>query len=582
MIQPTCISFLTDVEGDGSYFDRFVRHSKVLDFRQITPYFGRYGKDGRIHGYDSACSGVKWNMGEWEEDFFPYDKEVIFLEDTNEDGESCNNSMLVYGGDIWDKGGSDLYVLRQLLSLHRRYPNRVHFLMGNRDINKMRIVDELGIGSIHDQNESLPNHGGVYWLRNAVCSGMTADPDSIVPRDSAAERLKWMLRKTMGSIDAFELRRKELERERVAIVNGTAVSTFNDGDQANGNATVTDDEVAQSYIRSCNPVSGIMSQYLTKAKLTIRFGSALFLHGALPFVRNTSNNMQSLELPTPWAHQTDGGKKAGYNSLTNWINASNDFASDKVKAWKRYHGYLLENSTSAPPCDVWAAEGGYFNNTPGGTLFGALMQYGMGTLPNRSKTQSCVYNSWMHDGLPREDMFGSDDSMRELSEFFKREGIEIILTGHQPVGDLPWPIEISPNGEGRKLWILPCDTSFSGDTCWTSLDGFDSIESESLGRGSLNGGRGEKTFSEPLIDQNADSVKIHGCLSDGTYYEMSNIMDANEEDLQIGRKLGQIKFNDNESGGTKEGIFWVKGMVGENKLVSYGKGFNVWNAYIKS
>jgi len=567
----------------------------------MHPCYGRYAPNGRRHHSDgSADNGTKWNLGEWDEDYFPYDKEVVFLDD-NGDGRNNSNSMLVYGGDIWDKGGSDLYVLRQLLSLHQRYPNRVHFLMGNRDINKMRIVDELGIGSIHDQNESLPNHGGVYWLTNrgaraVVCAGLPADSESIVPSDNnAVERLKWMLQKTMGSVDAFELRRRELERERVAVMNGASVSPSDHVEHASDELTVTDDEVAQSYIRSCNPVSGIMGQYLTRAKLMIRFGSVLFLHGALPIVPNSNDANQSLDFPTPWIHPNDDDStKAGCNSLTNWINALNDFASNQVKAWKKYHEYRLENSSSVSSRGVWATEGGYSNNTPGGKLFGALLQYGMGTLPNRSKTQSCVYNSWMRDGLPRDDMFGSDDDdssiMRQqlLSELFTREGIQIILTGHQPVGDAPWPIRISKKGEEEKLWIVPCDTSFSGDTRWTSLEGFDSSGSASLGRGLLTSGRGEVAFSEPIIQlcpttQNANSIKIHGCLSDGSYYETSDIMDANNEDnLLLGRKLGQHEFEDKESGDTKEGMFWVKGKVGDNHLVSHGKGFNVLNAYIKS
>lgn len=144
--------------------------------------------------------------------------------------------------------------------------------MGNRDINKMRIVNELGIGNIHEQNTTLPKHDGVYWLKGTLCSGLPADPEgNIVPSSSASERLKWMLYKTMGcaQVDAFELRRDELIRERIAIINGTgampspskatAVSEGVNGD-CKERVTVTDDEVAQSYIRSCNPVSGIMSQ----------------------------------------------------------------------------------------------------------------------------------------------------------------------------------------------------------------------------------------------------------------------------------------------------------------------------------
>lgn len=156
-------------------------------------------------------------------------------------------------GDIWDKGGADLYVLRQLLSLRRRAgPDRVHFLMGNRDINKMRIVDECGVGNIRDQDEALPLHEGVYWR-----AGLE---HSIPPDESAAERVKWMLGKTMGSVDAFELRRNELERERAAVADGTAVSSARRTGMPSTGVSVTDAEVAQSYIRSCDPANGIMGQ----------------------------------------------------------------------------------------------------------------------------------------------------------------------------------------------------------------------------------------------------------------------------------------------------------------------------------
>ena len=136
--------------------------------------------------------------------------------------------------------------------------------MGNRDINKMRIVDELGARNIHEQDGSLPKHEGVYWLKSRpVCSGLPAvnPKDSIPPRsESASRRLQWMLAKTMGSVDAFELRRGELERERVAIMSRTSVPLYQGTKYDHGGAPVTDDEVAQSYIRSCHPIYGIMSQ----------------------------------------------------------------------------------------------------------------------------------------------------------------------------------------------------------------------------------------------------------------------------------------------------------------------------------
>ena len=72
------ITFLTDVEGDGLYFDRYINHSKVLGFRSRKPCFHQENNNLQM----------KWNIGQWDEHYFPYDREVIFLE---EDG------MLVYG-----------------------------------------------------------------------------------------------------------------------------------------------------------------------------------------------------------------------------------------------------------------------------------------------------------------------------------------------------------------------------------------------------------------------------------------------------------------------------------------------------
>jgi hypothetical protein len=125
------ITYLTDVEGDAAYLDRYVHQSKVLHFR--------------------ACSK--------RSDEFPYDKCIDFNKD---------NAMLVYGGDVWDRGGSDLYVIRQILDLQKRHPGRVHLIMGNRDLNKMRILSELGCAE-----GKMPIHEGVYWLKG---TGRPGDP----------------------------------------------------------------------------------------------------------------------------------------------------------------------------------------------------------------------------------------------------------------------------------------------------------------------------------------------------------------------------------------------------------------------
>ena len=81
----------------------------------------------------------------------------------------------VFGGDVCDRGVGDLRVLQDITGLMQRYPHRVHVVMGNRDINKMRMRFEL---AQHTLDTSV---GNVYWIPKVVNTGNTR-----------AEKLKWV------------------------------------------------------------------------------------------------------------------------------------------------------------------------------------------------------------------------------------------------------------------------------------------------------------------------------------------------------------------------------------------------------
>ena len=93
------IGYVTDVEGDLAFWSRYVGLSRCI---------------------------VNGGGGEPDLDAL----------------ELAPGAQLVFGGDSVDKGGADLRFLRSLLSLQERHPGRVHAVLGNRDINKMRLLAE--------------------------------------------------------------------------------------------------------------------------------------------------------------------------------------------------------------------------------------------------------------------------------------------------------------------------------------------------------------------------------------------------------------------------------------------------------
>ena len=88
------VGFCTDVEGDLAHWSRYLRLSKVLE-------------PGRSPGLPPTLR------------------------------RGCH---FVFGGDAADLGGRDLAVVRDLVHLKESYPDRVHLILGNRDINKARYL----------------------------------------------------------------------------------------------------------------------------------------------------------------------------------------------------------------------------------------------------------------------------------------------------------------------------------------------------------------------------------------------------------------------------------------------------------
>ena len=71
--------------------------------------------------------------------------------------------MFIYGGDSQDKGTGDIRFVTMLLKLKEKYGERVIFIIGNRDVNKLRLKVELDPKCITKIMEAESLEKWIYW-----------------------------------------------------------------------------------------------------------------------------------------------------------------------------------------------------------------------------------------------------------------------------------------------------------------------------------------------------------------------------------------------------------------------------------
>lgn len=263
------IAYVTDVEGDFSYFARYAERSKV----------------------------VSWNQG------------VLSFRDAT--------SHFVYGGDAFDRG-DDISFAEALLAFHDAYPSRVHLMLGNRDINKMvfgsPMMKVLGNGpfppraaqaflfpdvmaKMSDRVNPLPYEQFLHQTSGSPVTGKTT-------------LVQWALTHKMGGARTFEHRREELRRLR--------------------GQTLSDDEVAQSFLNSALP-GGVYYEYLRRGRIALILDGVLFVHGAVVnenvgVLPNEESSLECVSTPTHNVMIQQG-------TADEWVDALNRFKNRQFEQW---------------------------------------------------------------------------------------------------------------------------------------------------------------------------------------------------------------------------------------------------------
>ncbi|KAK7196403.1 hypothetical protein NESM_000577300 [Novymonas esmeraldas] len=510
------ISYVTDVEGDFDYFKRFVRLSRVVQWESVASDGATAtGRSTAASSTAAAATDVR-RLG----------CRLTFRDAT---------SHFVFGGDAFDHG-ADITFGAVLLDFKRRFPSRVHLVLGNRDVNKMVLYPRMACevaGMTADAAEECafrlplpppPSEGGAAAAevralpqRVRYCDYLqqqrpgqpqrtgcaTAPPeagasggggDDSVRRADATTFLQWALHYKLGAPGAFEHRRRELQ-EMATTVAGS----------------VSDDDVAASFFAAAQS-GGVYHDYLRAGVLSVVLDGVLFLHGGVN--GNNAGCVPSLSA-TSYAEQLAEGQwwlpavaqDAGARSTT--ATAATASALDWLAALESFKEAALTE---------WV--------TGTATRGEALRAY---VYPRSIARHSIAVGTVM-------DVDGPCYTPLPVVAYLLESGIHTVCGGHQPVGDTP-AIVRQPGG----LVVVDADNSYSGRG--------NALCSPTNQRGAA--------AMELLFDHADDgapaSLVVHGYRADGTPFEFDVYSDP-----RLGRHVGDGWWVRLPPTATREGLYELR------------------------
>ena len=345
--------YVTDVEGNMDYFNKYVKISKILEWTNDKKNRLRFKK---------------------------------------------GDSIFVYGGDTQDKGHADIRFVNILLKFKEDYPDRVIFIIGNRDANKLRIPSEL-FETYKNEKIFLKKYDNYpYWIDSYKRITLKTYLKENNYELNIKNRLKYIIESNMGFQDGFEKRRTEL-----SIILKKNISK------------ITDTDVISSFVNSVMPFpenielsnDNYILKYLMKGQIAYIFGKHIFVHGAI-------NEYNIGQIPK---------NKNKIDDVNIWVN--------ELNSW--FHKELNE----------------YINNPTVGGITKKRKAYNIidYVIP-KEKSISVVHANNLKNG-------NGKHINKNVSKILNKYGIKNIITGHKPHGDCPLVIR------DKNITAISADTSYS-------------------------------------------------------------------------------------------------------------------------
>ena len=308
---------------------------------------------------------------------------------------------VVFGGDYGDRGPSTLRIYEMIRIAKEEHGDKVEVLLGNRDINKLRLIAEL--------DPALPKgHVRRAWW-DAKCPPYA---DWLGAReDSSFLRLEYILAKTMGAEGDAERRRDEVRTLR---------------------QPTTDEGVVASYQQSLMS-GGDLHFILKHGKLAVLHDGVLYVHGGV------TNPKYEPDHCVGWVPGCD----RRVHGVAHWVDALNEWYRAAFEAWEERP--LFDDTSAAPLTPSLGFRGDY----GGASLL--LLSVDLHEDTTGAPLRSVVTGRHLRPDGTRIHM--SDGLRSALRD------VRAVVCGHTPVGESPMVVR----AEEGDVPVVMADTSRAPD-----------------------------------------------------------------------------------------------------------------------
>eukprot|EP00758_Cryptobia_borreli_P005682 Tbor_TRINITY_DN4962_c0_g1::TRINITY_DN4962_c0_g1_i1::g.9737::m.9737 len=512
-IMPLTTSYLADLEGNGHYFEEFLKISHAI-FRD---------KKHRLQIRD--------------------------------------NYRFVFGGDLCDRGYHDLRLAADLTDLKERYPDRVTLILGNRDTQKLKIKSLMHplwwkgrdpadiVAPFYFGNRNFSRSFDNFLKYNA--------PNG--PEPVAEDFLKYLLENyfsvPLGIINSKrELMEIRLQNEHYVksgeLLSWEGVSMLLDSisiekegvkspgispDQATEaylNGCITNEEIVRLYDRVvCSDNSrdkldngpliteasldGIILRYLKLTQLAAIHEGALFTHGAptdasVGYVPD--GTLEERLYPTdgpaaPGRYMVEEGASA-----EQWVTELNKFHKEQLRQWElspHFDADALKKYLKDP-----TRIDGWFPKRGGGSIFA----YGYSkSAQNKSVIVGTYFKEKKRPPLGTRNSYAYEDIGYiggKALRYLTKSGVNAVFNGHQPVGDMPFVM----HQPGMRVVMA--------DNSYCSAPTTENIPNHKKGRG--------RAVQEVLYNSETGTIRMHGRVNSGEPFDF--ILENNGH-RTVGRRL---------------------------------------------